>query len=86
MDWQNLRRDSGLVMIIATILFIGLAFFVFWLGFKLIFMGVTGEFKILAEFKGFWLYIFSLSPGIILAGIMACVLICGLPKVLHPKN
>ena len=79
------RRDSGEIMFSVVLLFIALSLYVFWLSFKLIFMGVKGEFEILAGFSGFKLYFASISPGLALAAIMAWILIWGLPKTLHPK-
>ena len=62
------------------------AYFVFNLSYKLILMGVNGEFKITAEFSGIKLYIASLTPGLGLATITAIILIMGLPRILHPKS
>lgn len=84
--YELFRRDSGEIMAAIVVMFIILAGFVFWLSFKLIVMGVRGEFKILAEFTGYSLYFTSVSPGLGLALIMAAVLIFGLPNVLHPKS
>ncbi|OIO34272.1 MAG: hypothetical protein AUJ70_01485 [Candidatus Omnitrophica bacterium CG1_02_40_15] len=86
MDWQTLRRDSGLVMLIVVGLFVALGFFVFWLAFKLILMGVRGEFTILAGFEGMSLYITSISPGIFLIIAIAFILWKALPCVLHPRQ
>ncbi len=80
------RRDSGEIMFSIVLSFIVLSFYVFRCSFNLIIMGVKGEFEILAEFSGVKLYIFSISPGLGLACIMACVLILGLPRVLHPRQ
>ncbi len=84
--YELFRRDSGEVMTLIVFLFLLLATFVFWLSFKLILMGVRGEFKILAEFSGYSLYFTSISPGLGLALIMAGVLILSLPRVIHPNK
>jgi hypothetical protein len=73
-------------MIVIVLLFVALGFYVFWLSFKLILMGVKGEFEITAGLSGLKLYFTSISPGLGLAAIMALILIIGLPKILHPKN
>lgn len=80
-----IRRDSGEVMLLIVLMFLVLAGYVFWLSYKLILMGVKGEFVILAGFSGFKLYFASISPGLALSIIMAGILISGLPKVLHPR-
>ncbi len=84
--YELFRRDSGEIMVFIVFLFIGLSFYVFWLSYKLIFMGVKGEFAILAGFTGFKLYFASISPGLALAVTMAAILICGLPKILHSQS
>ncbi len=80
------KRESGVVLSIIVSIFVALSFYVFKLSFDLIIMGVKGEFEILAEWKGLTLYLFSVSPGILLAGIMALIWIFGVPKILHPSN
>lgn len=83
------RRDSGEVFLAMLILFIGLAVYVFKLAFKLILMGVKGEFQILAKFSGITLYVTSIFPGlafIIAIGVIMCV---SLPRVIKnylPQN
>lgn len=84
--FELFRRDSGEVMVFIVLLFVALSCYVFWLSFKLILMGVKGEFEITAGFSGLKLYFTSISPGLGLAAIMALILIIRLPKVLHPKN
>ncbi|XOB46399.1 MAG: hypothetical protein ACKKMV_03035 [Candidatus Nealsonbacteria bacterium] len=76
------RRDSGYLRLIISALFLIVAGFAFWLGFQLIKIGATGSWKIVSEFKGWILYIASLSPGIsfIFGGI--AILIWALPKTL----
>ena len=83
---ELLRRDSGEVMTFIVLCFLGLSAWVFWLSYKLIDMGVKGEFEILTGFSGFKLYFTSISPGLALAGFMVAVLIWSLPRVLHPKH
>lgn len=84
--YELFRRDSGEIMAFIVILFIALSVYVFWLSYKLILMGVRGEFTILAGFTGFKLYFASVSPGLTLAAAMAAILICGLPKILHTQS
>lgn len=84
--YELFRRDSGEIMAVIAGMFVILAGLVFWWSFKLIVMGVKGEFEILAKFTGYRLYFTSVSPGLGLALIMAAVLIYGLPKVLHSKS
>lgn len=63
--WEMLQRaDSGLNRLIISFLFILLSFVALFFAYKLVLMGVKGEFAILSEYKGLKLYIFSLSPGL----------------------
>ncbi len=80
------RRDSGEVLSFVVLIFIALSVYVFKLSYDLIIMGVKGEFEILAEFSGITLYLFSISPGIILAVILVPIWIVGVPRILHPHN
>jgi len=84
--YELLRRDSGEVLCIVVLIFTGLSSYVFYLSYKLIIMGVKGEFEILSEFSGIKLYLFSVSPGILLAIIMAPIWIWAVPRILHPHN
>ncbi|MCK5215630.1 MAG: hypothetical protein KAR05_09785 [Candidatus Omnitrophica bacterium] len=84
--FELFRRDSGEVLSFIVLVFIVLSFYVFELSYNLIIMGVKGEFEILAEFSGITLYLFSISPGISLAIIMAFIWIVGVPRILHPFN
>jgi len=83
-DW--FRRESGEVVSFIVLIFIALSFYVFKLSYDLIIMGVKGEFEILAEFSGITLYLFSISPGISLAVIMAFIWMVGVPRILHPHS
>ena len=80
------RRDSGEIMLAIVIVFITFGFYVFKLSYSLILMGAKGEFTILTNFKGWQLFVYSVSPGIFLAVIAGAVLIFGLPKVLHHQE
>ena len=63
--WEMMQRaDSGFNRLIVAFLFVLLSFASLYCAYKLVVMGVKGEFTILSEYKGFKLYIFSLSPGI----------------------
>lgn len=84
--YELFRRDSGEIMAFIVLLFIVLSFYVFWLSYRLISMGVKGEFTILAGFTGFKLYFASISPGLALAVAMAVILIFGLPKILYSQS
>lgn len=84
--FELFRRDSGEILTLVVLLFIGLSVYVFHLSYKLILMGVKGEFTVLAEFSGMKLYLCSVTPGLVLAVIMAFILICGVPRILHPHN
>ena len=85
-DNERLKRGSGEVLIITIIIFSVLSYFVFKWSYDLIRMGVKGEFEILAEYTGVTLYIYSISPGISLAIIMALIWIFAVPRILHPSN
>ena len=80
------RRDSGEVMVVIVVLFLLFGVYVLKLAYELIKMGVTGEFKILADFSGFKLYIASICPGIFLALAVVAIFIWSLPKVLHHQQ
>jgi hypothetical protein len=80
------RRESGEIMAAIVLLYIVLSIYVFQLSFKLILMGVKGEFAITAGFKGLKLYLTSSSLGLGIAAIMSVILIYSLPRVLHPRK
>ena len=84
--YELLRRDSGEVMIAIVLCFTIFASISFYYSYKLISMGVKGEFEITAGFSGAKLYFASISPGLGLAAIAAIVVIVGLPRILHPKK
>ena len=77
------RRDSGEVMVFIVILYLLFGCYGFNLGYQLIKMGVSGEFKILADFSGLKLYIASICPGVFLLISVVAIFIWSLPKVLH---
>lgn len=84
--FELFRRDSGEIMAGIVLLFVCMGSYVFWLSYDLIKMGVKGEFQILSTFKGWQLYIASLSPGIFLAIAIVVIFTVSLPRVLHSKG
>ena len=84
--YELFRRDSGEIMATIVLSFMIFSGFAFNLSYKLILMGVKGDFRITAEYSGIKLYIASLTPGLGLAAITAIILVMGLPRILHPKS
>ena len=82
--YELFRRDSGEVLVFVVSIMTALSFYVFKLSYSLIIMGVKGEFEVLAKFSGIKLYLFSVSPGLFLVVIIACIWIIGIPRILHP--
>jgi len=77
-----LRRDSGdLRLIVVVVISIVSCSFLFS-GYRLIQSGITGSWQIVSSFKGWTLYFTSISPGLLVIGLGALILILGLPRVL----
>jgi hypothetical protein len=77
----NMRSDSGELRFAITLLFSALAGGFLYVGYLLTKAGTSGEWRIVSNFKGWTLYITSISPGlfVILLGVL---LLRGLPRVL----
>lgn len=45
-------------------------------------MGTTGQWEIVSQFKGWTLYTASISPGLLVMGLGAAIIIFGLPRAL----
>lgn len=82
MDFNIQRRDSGWLRLLIVVLFSFVSAGFLWIGYKLILVGTTGSWEIVSNFKGFKLYLASLSPGILVILLGAVIISFGLPQVL----
>jgi len=76
------RRDSGEIRALAIGLFCIVALSFSWSGLSLIQNGALGNWSITSSFKGWTLYITSISPGLMVFLLATAILIFGLPRVL----
>jgi len=83
MGFNFSRRDSGELRFITSIIYSVVSGGFGYAGYRLLVSGVTGEWEIVSSFKGFYLYFTSLSPGLLVIAIAACIMIFGLPKALE---
>lgn len=78
----NMRRDSGELRFLISLLFVLISGAFLWSGYQLIKEGVLGEWKIVSSFRGWTLYITSISPGLLVVLFATIILIWGLPRVI----
>ena len=78
----NMRRDSGELRFLISILFTVITLSFLWAGYKLIVLGTSGDWKIISEFRGWTFYITSLSPGLFIVLLGAIIPIWAWPKVI----
>ena len=76
------RRDSGWLRLILTILFGIVSICFLYVGYLLVTVGAIGNWEIVSSFKGWTLYIASISPGILVLFLGALIMFYGLPKTL----
>jgi len=77
------RKDSGWLRLFIALIYSGISFLFLWYGVDLILVGATGEWKIVSSFRGWTLYITSISPGVAVILLGASVLVFGLPRTLR---
>ncbi len=77
-----LRKDSGELRVLITLIFSVISSFFLWIGYELAKSGVAGNWQIISSFKGWSLYFSSISPGLLVIGFGAAIMIWGLPKTL----
>ena len=77
-----MRRDSGELRLLISGLFTVISLSFLWAGYKLIKVGVLGDWKIVSSFKGWTLYLTSISPGLLVVILGAVIIIWGLPRVI----
>lgn len=80
--FTNMRRDSGELRLLISGLFTVISLSFLWAGYKLIKVGVLGDWKIVSSFKGWTLYLTSISPGLLVVILGAVIIIWGLPRVI----
>jgi len=80
--FKNMRRDSGELRLVIVLLFVVVALCFLYAGYRLAQSGVSGEWKIVADFKGWTLYLTSISPGLGVIMLGAAMLSLGLPRVI----
>ena len=78
--WKNMRRDSGELRFLLSLIFALPASLSIIFGFYLVLKGISGEFKVVTEFSGIKLYLASISPGIAFAVVGLLILLWALPK------
>lgn len=76
------RRDSGELRSLAIGCFCIVAIFFGFFGLFLVQNGASGNWSIVSNFKGWTLYITSISPGLFVFLLASIILIFGLPRVL----
>ena len=75
------RISSGLQRIVISLFIILSGNFFGYLGYKSITMGASGEWKILAELKGFTFYLASFAPGIFFCLVAGAMIVWGLKHI-----
>jgi hypothetical protein len=80
--WTNMRRDSGELRFLISLLFVVISGAFLWVGYQLIKAGTLGDWKIVSSFKGLTLYVTSVSPGLLVILFATIIFIYGLPKVI----
>lgn len=58
------RKDSGWLRFLISLVFSIASLMFLWIGYNLILSGIAGSWNIVSSFKGWQLYITSLSPGL----------------------
>ena len=76
----NMRSDSGELRFAITLLFSALAGGFLYVGYLLTKAGTSGEWTIVSTFKGWTLYITSVSPALFVI-LLGVVVLKGLPRV-----
>lgn len=76
------RADSGFNRLLISLFSIIVSGITIYLGYKLVLMGVKGEFTIFSEYKGIKLNLWSLSPGVLFLIGGVSILIFALPRIL----
>lgn len=76
------RKDSGWLRLFITIIYGFISILFLWVGYLLMKYGSAGEWKIVSNFKGWELYIASISPGLFVILLGASIIIWGLSKTL----
>ena len=82
LNWINMKRDSGQLRFLISLLFVIVSGAFLWAGYQLITTGILGDWKIVSNFKGWSLYLSSVSPGLLVILFGAVILIYGLPQVI----
>ncbi|OHB66442.1 MAG: hypothetical protein A2Y77_03830 [Planctomycetes bacterium RBG_13_62_9] len=76
----HMRKDSGELRLAITVSFAILSGGFLYVGYLLTRAGASGEWTIVSTFKGWTLYITSISPGLFVM-ILGVVILRGLPGV-----
>ena len=80
--WTNMRRDSGELRFLISLLFTLISGAFLFAGYRLIKDGVLGNWEIVSSFKGLTLYFTSVSPGLLVITFGAVIIIWGLRGVI----
>ena len=76
----NMRRDSGELRLLITVVFSLTAIFFLWAGYKLASSGASGKWEVVASFTGWKLYLSSISPGLLVILLGAVIMTWGIPR------
>ena len=79
-SFMDMRRDSGELRFVITLFFVILAGGFLYAGYLLTKAGTSGEWTVVSTFKGWTLYITSISPGLFVM-LLGVVVLKGLPRV-----
>ena len=77
-----MRRDSGELRFLISLLFTLLSGAFLYLGYLLIKEGALGKWEIVSSFKGWTLYFTSISPGLLVVILGALIITWGLREVI----
>jgi hypothetical protein len=78
--FTSMRRDSGGLRLAITLLFCILAGGFLCVGYLLTEAGTSGEWRIVSTFKGWTLYVTSISPGLFVI-LLGVIVLRGLPRI-----
>lgn len=77
------RKDSGWLRLFISLMYSLVSVGFLWFGTDLITAGTVGDWRIVSDFKGWTLYVTSISPGLLVVVLGALILIIGLPRSLR---
>lgn len=80
--WINIRRDSGELRFLISLLFVLISGAFLFTGYRLIKDGVFGNWEIVSSFKGLTLYLTSISPGLLVIILATVIITWGLREVI----